>query len=104
MMIRIIAASRAIEIDEPGNFKAFALRMEGSFDDPAVAAELLGRVALRSDREHAWISEKVLREWPSLKSEAWWQDGLTKMIAAVQSFGWIDQTNHSIRAHIEYAP
>jgi hypothetical protein len=26
------------------------------------------------------------------------------MIAAVQKFGWIDQVNHSIRAHIEYAP
>jgi hypothetical protein len=26
------------------------------------------------------------------------------MIAAVQRFGWIDQANHPIRAHIEYAP
>jgi hypothetical protein len=23
---------------------------------------------------------------------------------AVQRFGWIDQANHAIRAHIEYAP
>jgi hypothetical protein len=103
MIIRIIAASRSIELDDPHNFRAFAVRMEGSFDDP-VRAELLARVAVNSDREHAWISEKVLREWPSLKSESWWQEGLTKMIAAVQSFGWIDQVNHSIRAHIEYAP
>jgi len=40
-------------------------------------------VALKSDREHAWISEQVLRDWPSLTSEAWWQDGLSNMIAAV---------------------
>jgi hypothetical protein len=104
MIIRIVASSRSIEIDDPHNFRAFAVRMEGPFDDPAVEAELLGRVALGSDREHAWISEKVLREWPQLASETWWQEGLTKMIAAVQSFGWIDQANHSIRAHIEYAP
>jgi hypothetical protein len=103
MIIRIIAASRSIELDDPGNFRAFAVRMEGSFDD-SVRAELLGRVAVNSDREHAWISEKVLREWPSLQSESWWQEELTKMIAAVQSFGWIDQASHSIRAHIEYAP
>lgn len=103
MIIRIIAASRSIELDDPGNFRAFAVRMEGSFDN-SVRAELLGRVAVNSDREHAWISEKVLREWPSLQSEPWWQEGLTKMIAAVQSFGWIDQASHSIRAHIEYAP
>ena len=104
MIIRIVASSRSIELDEPRNFRAFAVRMEGAFDDPAVQAGLLGRVALSSDREHAWIFEKVLREWPELASESWWQEGLTKMIAAVQSFGWIDQVNHSIRAHVEYAP
>ena len=28
----------------------------------------------------------------------------SNMIAAVQKFGWIDQANHSIRAHIEHVP
>ena len=104
MMIRIIALHRSIEIDEPDNFRAFSVRIEGPFEDPAAEAELLGRIAVSHDREHAWISEQALREWPQLKSEAWWQDGLTKMIAAVQKFGWIDNANHSIRAHIERAP
>jgi len=104
MIIRIIASSRSIEIDDPKNFKAFAVRIEGDFDNPAVQAGLLGRVALRCDLEHAWISEQVLREWPELVAEPWWQEGLSKMIAAVERFGWIDQANHSIRAHIEYAP
>jgi hypothetical protein len=104
MMIRIIASSRSIEIDDADNFRAFAVRIEGPFDDPAVQAELLGRLAISSDREHAWISERVLREWPPYKSESWWQEGLTKMIAAVQPFGWIDHVNHAIRAHIEHAP
>jgi hypothetical protein len=104
MLIRIIASSRSIEIDDARNFRAFAVRVEGPFDDPAVQAELLGRVALRSDREHAWISEQALRDWTDFKSESWWQEGLTKMIAAVQPFGWIDNVNRSIRAHIEHAP
>jgi hypothetical protein len=102
MIIRIIASHRSIEIDDPHNFKAFSVRIEGPFDDPTVQSELLGRMALNSDREHAWISEKALREWPQLASEPWWQEGLSSMIAAVQKFGWIDQTNHTIRAHIEY--
>jgi hypothetical protein len=102
MMIRIIASRRSIEIDDARNFKAFAVRIEGG--DPALQAELLGRVALRSDPQHAWISEQALRQWPELKSEAWWQQGLTNMIAAVQKFGWIDNVNHSIRAHIERVP
>ena len=103
MIIRIIASGRSVEIDDARNFKAFSVRIEGSFDDPAAQAELLGRVALSSDSEHAWISEKVLREWPQLSAESWWQEGLSNMIEAVQRFGWIDQANHSIRAHIEYA-
>jgi hypothetical protein len=103
MIIRIVASSGAVEIDDPGNFRAFSVRIEGSLDG-VTPAQLLGRVAVSSDREHAWISEEVLREWPSLKSQAWWQDGLSNMIAAVQKFGWIDQASHSIRAHIEYAP
>jgi hypothetical protein len=50
------------------------------------------------------FSEKVLREWPQLSAESWWQEGLSNMIEAVQRFGWIDQANHAIRTHIEYAP
>jgi predicted transcriptional regulator len=103
MIIRIVASRRSVEIDDPRNFRAFSVRIEGSLDG-VTPAELLGGVAVSCDREHAWISEEALREWPSLKSEAWWQDGLSNMIAAVQKFGWIDQANHSIRAHIEYAP
>ena len=103
MIIRIVASNRAVEIDDPNNFKAFSVRIEGAVE-PALQAELLGCVAVSSDHEHAWISEKVLREWPSLKSETWWQQGLSNMIAAVRKFGWIDEVNHSIRAHIEYAP
>ena len=103
MIIRIIGASRSVEIDDPRNFKAFSVRIEGPIS-PEVEAELLGRMAVRRDGEHVWISEQALREWPSLKSEAWWQDGLSTMIAAVRKFGWIDSASQSIRAHIAYAP
>lgn len=103
MLIRIIAASRSIELQDARNFKAFSVRIEGTFGSQAALDEVLGRAAVSHDREHAWISERWLREWPPLAGEAWWQDGLTGMIAAVQRFGWIDQTNHSIRAHIEHS-
>jgi hypothetical protein len=103
MIIRLIANDRSIEIDDPRNFRAFSVRIEGALD-PAAQAELLGRVAVKHDREHAWISEQILRDWPPLKAESWWQDGLSGMIAAVQKFGWIDNDSRSIRAHIEHAP
>ena len=101
MIIRLMAQSHSIEIDDPKNFRAFSVRIEGALD-PAAQAELLGRIGARHDREHAWISEQALRDWPALKAEAWWQDGLTGMISAVQKFGWIDNESLSIRAHIEH--
>ena len=103
MIIRLIAKSRSIEIADPRNFRAFSVRVEGALP-PSEQEELLGRIAVRQDSEHAWISEQALRDWPSLKSEGWWQDGLTGMIAAVQKFGWIDSDSRAIRAHIEHAP
>jgi hypothetical protein len=36
MIIRIIASSRSVEIEDPQNFKAFSVRIEGPFDDPAL--------------------------------------------------------------------
>jgi predicted transcriptional regulator len=102
MIIRVIAPRRVIEIDDPQNFKAFSVRIEGAFDGPAAQVELLDRIAVKSDRDHAWISERILRDLPQLKSESWWQDGLSGMIAAGQKFGWIDRASRSIRAHIEY--
>ncbi|HEX2366126.1 MAG TPA: hypothetical protein VHJ00_14020 [Bradyrhizobium sp.] len=103
MIIRLVASSRSIEIDDAKNFRAFSVLIEGALD-AAAQAELLGRIAVKHDSEHAWISERALRDWPSLKPEPWWQDGLTGMIAAVQKFGWIDNESRSIRAHIEHAP
>lgn len=102
MIIRVIGASRSIEVDDPRNFRAFSVRVEGA-PDAATQTELLGRIAVKHDPEHAWISEAALRDWPTLKAEAWWQDGLTGMIASVQKFGWIDNESRSIRAHIEHA-
>src|SRR3981189_37675 len=38
MIIRISAPSQTIEIDDARNFRAFSVRIEGLFDDPAVGA------------------------------------------------------------------
>ena len=40
MIIRIIASSQSIELDDTRNLRAFAVRIEGDFGDPAVLAGL----------------------------------------------------------------
>src|SRR5262249_46847548 len=104
MIIRVVAANSSVDLEDTRNFRAFAVRVEGAFETEAAQDELLGRVAVSHDGEHAWIAERVLRSWPSLARESWWQDGLTGMIAAARRFGWIDDSNQAIRAHIEHAP
>ena len=59
-------------------------------------------IALRFPYSFATINRRVRAV--AAETEAWWQDGLTAMIAAVQKFGWIDNESRAIRAHIEYAP
>ena len=102
VLIKVVAASQSIEIDDPSNFRAFAVRIEGPFDHQGKKDALLSRLASSHDREYAWISEASLRAWPTLTDKTWWQDGLTGMISAVQRFGWIDNEKCLIRAHIEY--
>jgi hypothetical protein len=101
MIIHVIAANRSVELEDAQNFRAFAIRIEGP---PADAAELLKAFTESVDGDHAWVSERALREWRGLAGEAWWQEGLTKMIDAAQRFGWVDPSNNAIRAHIEHTP
>jgi hypothetical protein len=51
MIIRLVAKSRSIEIDDPKNFRAFSVRIEGALE-PSAQAELLGRIAVKQDGEH----------------------------------------------------
>jgi hypothetical protein len=104
MIIHVVAANRSVELEDAHNFRAFAIRIEGTLASPADAAELLKAFTVGVDGDHAWVSEPALREWQGLAGEAWWQEGLTKMIGAAQRFGWVDLNAHAIRAHIEYAP
>lgn len=101
MIIHVIATNRSVELEDAQNFRAFAIRIEGTLAD---AAELLKAFSESVDGDHAWVSERALREWRGLADKAWWQEGLTKMIGAAQRFGWVDLGNKAIRAHIEYAP
>ena len=101
MIIHVIAANRSVDLEDAQNFRAFSIRIEGTL---AGAAELLRVFAESVDGDHAWVSERALREWRGLADEAWWQEGLTKMIGAAQRFGWVDPSSNAIRAHIEYTP
>jgi hypothetical protein len=97
MRIKLDSASRSIQIIDPSNFRAFFVQLDGASGD----AELLKQISVEVTSDHAWISEDWLRNWPALRGEAWWQEGLTRMMDAVERFGWIDRERKAIRAHFE---
>lgn len=101
MIIRIDDTKQAIDIIEPSNFKAFSVQVGGRSDG---TEKLLASAVVKHDGDHAWISENWLREWPPLRDEPWWQNGLTAMISAAERYGWVDRGTSSIQAHIEYGP
>jgi len=43
-----------------------------------------------------------LREWPGHAGDAEWQASLTAMIEKAKPYGWIDEANRSIKAHVEW--
>jgi predicted transcriptional regulator len=98
MIIKVDHARGVLEIVEPSDFKSFAVRIHGAGEEND---ELLDLAAVKRDRSHAWIAERWLREWPPLKDETWWQEGLSKMMAVAARFGWVDKETGSVRAHIE---
>jgi hypothetical protein len=98
MIIKVDHARGVLEIVEPSDFKSFAVRIHGAGEEND---ELLDLAAVKRDRSHAWVAERWLREWPPLKDETWWQEGLSKMIAVAARFGWVDKETGSVRAHVE---
>ena len=98
MIIKVDHARGVLEIVEPSDFKSFAVRIHGAGKEND---ELLDLAAVKRDRSHAWVAERWLREWPPLKDETWWQEGLSKMMAVAARFGWVDKETGSVRAHIE---
>ena len=102
MIIRIIASSRSVAIDDPRNFRAFSVRIEGSMD-AVLQDQLLRGIAVSSDGNMLDIREGVARmAFAQIRGMvAGWPSEHDRSGA---KFGWIDQANHSIRAHIEHVP
>jgi len=103
-LIVAVSADRAVTLEDPENFRAFRLAIEG---DPVqlggVAAALRG-IAVIADAQTAWVDESWLRDHTGRSDDAVWQDGVSAMLAAASTFGWYDAEQRTIRAHIVWTP
>lgn len=97
-----VSASGGVSLEDPNNFRAFKVVVEG---DPAAidnARRALVGLADVSDKETAWVFEAGLRKCTEVANDAAWQGALGTMIEKARPHGWVDDARKAIRAHIEW--
>ena len=92
-----------IEIDDPLNFRKFSLKVA----HPASATERVagackGLATLEADG-HAWVDAQRLLDWPGLRDDPKWSEGIRAMIEKARPHGWIADDPLRIKAHIDWA-
>ena len=98
-MIIHVAANGTVELREPNDFKNF--KIVAASGGPSLAVALHGMAALEPDGKTAWVSQQALRHWQGKDQSADWIAAFDKMVESVRRFGWVRDTDHSVRAHIE---
>jgi hypothetical protein len=101
-MIISVHATNDVTLDEPQNFRAFKVAVNIPDATLEEARHALAGIATLPDRETAWVSAEALRQWRSVKDDTEWQKGLDEMIEKARPQGWIDETNKTIKAHVEW--
>ena len=97
-----VSASGGVSLEEPNNFRAFKVVVEG---DPAAidnARRALMGLADGSDKDTAWVFEAGLSKRPEVAQDAAWQQSLGTMIEKARPHGWIDEARKAIKAHVEW--
>jgi predicted transcriptional regulator len=102
MFLRVPAAT-TVTLEDANNFRSFKVVVAQPNLELETVRRALSGIATLPDRDTAWVSEQALRSWPEVAHDAAWQDALTAMIAKARPHGWIDDTNKTIKAHVEWA-
>jgi hypothetical protein len=103
MFVRVSAAG-AVTLEDPANFRAFKLVIEGGPASLDEARRALAGTADVPDRDTAWVFAAALRNRPEVAGNAEWQRGFDAMIEKAKPHGWIDAERNAIKAHIEWPP
>jgi len=99
MFIRVTQDLK-VALEDTHDFKRFKLVIDAPRENQSKLATALSGVATLSDDGHAWVSETWLRQ---RDAGAPWQDGLTAMIGVAKKYGWVNEGEKTIRAHVEWS-
>ncbi len=100
----LVGSDLTLDIGDPFNFRKFSLRAaHPASASERVAAACAGLAAFEPGG-HAWIDAQRLIDWPSLRDDPRWGEGLRAMIEKARPYGWILDKPLRIKAHIEWQP
>ena len=102
-MIIHIASAGSVELQDADNFKAFKITLGGPLSHADVASALSGIARVDADGKTAWVSGDALKNWNGKPQPAEWQASFDKMVDAVKKFGWVNEADGTVRAHVESA-
>ena len=97
-----VSASGGVTLEDPSNFRAFKVVVEGNSAKIDNARRALAGLADVSDKDTAWVFEAALRKRSEVAQDATWQQSLGTMIEKAKPHGWIDEQRKAIKAHIEW--
>jgi hypothetical protein len=101
MYLNVVAAT-VVELEDTDNFRSFKVVVAMPGADLETVRRALSGVVVMPDQDTAWVSEQALRTWPGRADNAAWQDSLTAMIQKAKPYGWVDEANKAIKAHVEW--
>ena len=102
-MIIHIKSAHDVELQDPENFKAFKITLGGPLSQADIATALAGIATVDADGKTAWVSGAALKNWKGKPQPAEWQASFDKMVDAVKKFGWVNEADATVRAHVEGA-
>ena len=101
-MIIAFSAEGGAKLRDSDNFKEFKVVVPTDKREPGSISSMLGDIgALTENAEHVWISiPAFLSKFAPERCQAW-NDAFTAMVAKVKQYGYVNDTNDAVRAHIE---
>jgi hypothetical protein len=100
-MIIAVTSTGDLELRDADNFRAFKIVDELGGDLVRLAAALEGIGKLTPDGAAAWVAFDRVPWLPGRRGTEEWESAFHAMIAGARRFGWINDQDRTVRAHVE---
>src|SRR4051812_34258445 len=101
MYLKVVSES-LVTLEDASNFRSFKVMVVMPSAELGMVRGALAKIAALPDRETAWVSEQALRSWQGHADDPAWQEALSRMIEKARPYGWVDDANKAIKAHVEW--